>query len=134
MVLKKETDPKIRKEILTYHLSSVMTDSERAVLLGLPEGCRIRENAKIISPENLKCGTNVWIGEGAIIDASGGLEIGDNMETCKFCDGSGLMPCEDCGASGCDSCRGDGEVACGACGGFGRNVYDIEVDGDLADD
>ena len=55
-----------------------MTDDERAELFGLPEGCRIRENAKIISPENLKCGKYVWIGEGAILDASGGLEIGDH--------------------------------------------------------
>ncbi|MDY6835350.1 MAG: acyltransferase [Chloroflexota bacterium] len=55
-----------------------MTDDERAQLLGLPEGCRIREGAKIISPENLVCGKNVWIGEGAILDASGHLEIGDH--------------------------------------------------------
>lgn len=53
-----------------------MTDDERAKLLGLPEGCRIREGAKIIEPNNFKCGEYVWIGEGAILDASGGLEIG----------------------------------------------------------
>jgi len=40
----------------------------------------MREHAKIISPELLKCGTNVWIGEGAVLDASGGLEIGDNTQ------------------------------------------------------
>ena len=80
MVINKNTDPKLRNQILAYHMSGVMTDSERAKFLGLPEGCRIRENAKIISPENLKCGTNVWIGEGAILDASGGLEIGDNTQ------------------------------------------------------
>ena len=57
-----------------------MTDRERAKLLGLPKGCRIRENAKIIAPKNFVCGKNVWIGEGAIIDASGGLTIGDNTQ------------------------------------------------------
>ena len=68
----------VRKQILTYFVSSVMTDDERARLLGLPEGCRIREGAKIISPENLQCGEYVWIGEGAILDASGGLVVGDH--------------------------------------------------------
>jgi acetyltransferase-like isoleucine patch superfamily enzyme len=38
----------------------------------------MRENAKIISPEKFKCGEYVWIGEGAILDASGGLTIGDH--------------------------------------------------------
>ena len=68
----------VRKDVLTYFVSSVMTDDERARLLGLPEGCRIREGAKILSPENLTCGEYVWIGEGAIIDASGGLTIGNH--------------------------------------------------------
>ena len=54
-----------------------MNDRERAEFLGLPQGCRIRENAKIFAPENLKLGKNVWIGEGAMVDAMGGLEIGD---------------------------------------------------------
>ena len=30
-----------------------MSDVERATFFGLPDGCRIRENAKIISKENL---------------------------------------------------------------------------------
>ena len=68
----------LREQILKYHISSVMTDDERAELFGLPEGCRIRENAKILSPENLKCGKYVWIGEGAVLDASGGIEIGEH--------------------------------------------------------
>jgi acetyltransferase-like isoleucine patch superfamily enzyme len=68
----------LRTQILTYFISSVMTDDERARLLGLPEGCRIREGAKIISPEKLTCGTYVWIGESAILDASGELTIGDH--------------------------------------------------------
>lgn len=73
-----ERNQMLRSQILTYFMSQVMTDDERARMLGLPEGCRIRENAKIISPENFKCGEYVWIGEGAILDASGGLEIGDH--------------------------------------------------------
>ena len=73
-----ERNQMFRSQILTYVMSQTMTDDERAELLGLPEGCRIRENAKIISPENFKCGKYVWIGEGAILDASGGLEIGDH--------------------------------------------------------
>jgi len=77
MFQKTERNRDLREQILTYFISLVMTDDERAQLLGLPEGCRIRENAKIISPENFKCGKHVWIGEGAILDASGGLEIGD---------------------------------------------------------
>ncbi|ODS09940.1 acyltransferase [Vibrio scophthalmi] len=76
-----DTDSEIahlRSQILTYHISSVMTDVERAKLLGLKEGNRIREGAKIISPENLMMGENNWIGENAILDASGLLEIGNN--------------------------------------------------------
>lgn len=66
----------LREELLKRALSLVMTDDERAGLYGLPEGCRMRENAKILSPELLQCGECVWIGEGSIVDASGGLEIG----------------------------------------------------------
>jgi len=80
IIIDENTEPKLRNQILLYHLSGVLTDKERANLLGLPEGCRIRENAKILSPENFKCGKNVWIGEGAVLDASGGLEIGDNTQ------------------------------------------------------
>lgn len=66
----------LRPELLKRLLSVVMTDDERAAYYGLAEGCRIRESAKIIAPEKLVCGQYVWIGEGAILDASGGLEIG----------------------------------------------------------
>ena len=69
---------KLRGEILRRFISQTMTDDERAAFLGLPSGCRIRENAKIIAPENFKCGEHVWIGEGAVLDASGGLEIGSH--------------------------------------------------------
>jgi UDP-3-O-[3-hydroxymyristoyl] glucosamine N-acyltransferase len=54
-----------------------MNDQERVAWLGLPKGCRIRENAKIVAPEKLRLGEHVWIGEGAILDAQGGLSIGD---------------------------------------------------------
>jgi acetyltransferase-like isoleucine patch superfamily enzyme len=67
---------RLRDEVLKRFISGVMTDDERAALFGLPAGCRMRENAKIISPENLDIGEYVWIGEGALLDASGGLTIG----------------------------------------------------------
>ena len=75
-----ETDGALRAQILTYHLAELMTDRERATLLGLPAGCRIRERAKILAPEKLVLGTNVWIGEGALLDAQGGLWIGDHTQ------------------------------------------------------
>jgi UDP-3-O-[3-hydroxymyristoyl] glucosamine N-acyltransferase len=74
------TDPKLRHQILTYHVGDVLTDLERARFLGLPEGCRIRERAKILDPEKLTIGKNVWIGEGVVLDAQGGLAIGDNTQ------------------------------------------------------
>lgn len=76
----KDTDRtrSLRPDILRRLLSLVMTDDERAALLNLPEGCRVRESAKIIAPDKLVCGKYVWIGEGALVDASGGLEIGDH--------------------------------------------------------
>jgi acetyltransferase-like isoleucine patch superfamily enzyme len=68
----------LREQVLKAFISGLMTDDERAALHGLPEGCRMRENAKIIAPKNFKCGKYVWVGEGAVLDASGGLEIGDH--------------------------------------------------------
>jgi acetyltransferase-like isoleucine patch superfamily enzyme len=73
-----ERNINLRPEILSRVLGQLLTDDERSVLFGLPEGCRIREGAKIISPEKLKIGENCWIGENAILDASGGLEIGSH--------------------------------------------------------
>ena len=73
-----ERSRSLRLELLTRALSVVMTDDERARLNGLPAGCRMRENAKILAPDRLVCGNYVWIGEGVIVDASGGLEIGDH--------------------------------------------------------
>lgn len=68
---------RLRPEILQRLLGLVMTDDERAASLGLPEGCRVRESAKLISHEKLVCGKNAWIGENSILDASGGLSIGE---------------------------------------------------------
>lgn len=68
----------LRYEVLQRALSAVMTDDERAQFYGLPEGCRMRESAKIIDPPKFKCGRYVWIGEGTMVDASGGLTVGDH--------------------------------------------------------
>ena len=73
-----ERSARLRPEILRRLIGLVMTDDERAADLGLPEGCRVRESAKIISPDKLTCGKNVWVGENSIVDASGGLSVGDH--------------------------------------------------------
>ncbi len=73
-----ERSNRLRAEILRRLVGLVMTDDERAADLGLSEGGWGREMAKIIAPEQLQCGRHVWIGENAIIDASGGLTIGDH--------------------------------------------------------
>lgn len=73
-----ERNNNLRPDILKRFLSSILSDDERAKYFQLPIGCRIREGAKIISPKNFSCGQNVWIGENAVLDASGGLEIGDH--------------------------------------------------------
>ncbi|MGR7000381.1 DapH/DapD/GlmU-related protein [Yinghuangia aomiensis] len=67
---------RLRPAILTDLVGQYMTDSERAALLGLPPTTRIRERAKIVNPERLEIGEHCWIGEGAVLDASGGLSIG----------------------------------------------------------
>lgn len=77
-ILKKDVSLELRNQILLYHSTATLSDSERAEVFGLPVGCRIREGAKIICPENLTIGENCWIGENAILDASGRLEIGSN--------------------------------------------------------
>jgi acetyltransferase-like isoleucine patch superfamily enzyme len=74
----KKRNKNLRTQILQYQISTVLTDDERAKLFGLPTGCRMRENAKIITPDKFECGEYVWIGEGAILDASGGLKIGNH--------------------------------------------------------
>jgi len=76
MFLDDERSNRLRAQILTDVVGGFMNDVERARLLGLPETTRIRERTKIVSPENLTLGEHCWIGEGAVLDASGGLEIG----------------------------------------------------------
>lgn len=73
-----ERSNRLRPQILTDLVGQYMNDAERARLYGLPESTRIRERAKIVSPENLDIGDHCWIGEGAVLDASGGLSIGEH--------------------------------------------------------
>lgn len=68
----------LREDILRKLLALSMTDDERALMLGFPQGCRVRESAKVISPENLTCGEHVWVGENVVLDASGGLKVGSH--------------------------------------------------------
>ncbi|WP_436493132.1 acyltransferase [Actinokineospora sp. HUAS TT18] len=73
-----ERSNRLRPHILTELVGQYMNDAERAKLFGLPETTRIRERAKVISPNNLRIGEHCWIGEGAVLDASGGMEIGEH--------------------------------------------------------
>ena len=73
-----ERSNRLRPMILNDLVTQYMNDAERAKFFGLPESCRVRERAKIVSPANLVMGENCWVGEGAVLDASGGLEIGEH--------------------------------------------------------
>ena len=74
-----ERNTSIRENVIFRAIADkLLTDFERAEYYGLPDTCRMREGVKIISPENLICGDYVYISENAIIDASGGLEIGNH--------------------------------------------------------
>ncbi|HWD03076.1 MAG TPA: acyltransferase [Amycolatopsis sp.] len=73
-----ERSNRLRPMILNDLVSQYLNDAERAKFYGLPESCRVRERVKIISPENLTMGEHCWVGEGAALDASGGLEIGEH--------------------------------------------------------
>ena len=77
-MVESDRNNQLRIEIATRLASQILTDDERATFFGLPEGCRIREGAKILSPEKLAIGKKCYIGENAILDASGGLIIGEN--------------------------------------------------------
>lgn len=66
----------LREQIVLRWLAELLADDERARLFGLPASCRVRERAKILAPEKIVCGEQVWIGEGAYVDATGGLSIG----------------------------------------------------------
>jgi acetyltransferase-like isoleucine patch superfamily enzyme len=78
MFLDDERSNRLRPGILTNLVGGLLNDVERATLLGLPPSTRIRERAKIISPEKLSIGDYCWIGENAVLDASGGLTIGEH--------------------------------------------------------
>lgn len=78
MFLDDERSNQLRPQILTALAGQVMNDVERARFYGLPDNCRIREHAKIISLDLLKLGDHCYIGEGALLDASGGLSIGEH--------------------------------------------------------
>ncbi|MEV5817677.1 acyltransferase [Micromonospora harpali] len=73
-----ERSNRLRTGILDDFVGGLLNDVERARYLGLPETTRIRERTKIVSPENLVMGEHCWIGENTVLDASGGLEIGDH--------------------------------------------------------
>lgn len=73
-----ERSNRLRPQILTEVVGQFMNDAERARLYGLPETTRIRERAKVLAPEHLVIGDHCYIGEGAMLDASGGLEIGEH--------------------------------------------------------
>jgi acetyltransferase-like isoleucine patch superfamily enzyme len=73
-----ERSNRLRRLILTEAVGMFLNDSERAKLYGLPEGTRIRAGVKIVSPEHLRLGDHCWIGENVILDAGGGLEIGEH--------------------------------------------------------
>ncbi|HEX4703413.1 MAG TPA: acyltransferase [Pseudonocardiaceae bacterium] len=73
-----ERSNRLRPAILTDVVGQYMNDQERAVLYGLSDTVRMRERAKIISPELAKIGECVYIGENVLLDASGGLEIGEH--------------------------------------------------------
>ena len=77
-MLDTERNRGLREDIVRRFLAQLLTDDERARLLGLPATCRVRENTKILQAEKLICGEHVWIGENAYLDASGGLSIGDH--------------------------------------------------------
>ena len=78
MFLDDDRTQRIRKGVVQELVSQYLTDSERAAFLGLPATCRVREGAKVISPELLTIGDHCWIGERTLLDASGGLEIGEH--------------------------------------------------------
>jgi len=78
MFLDDERSSRLRIGILNDYVGGFLNDVERANFLGLPPTTRIRERAKIISPENLSIGEYCWIGENTVLDASGGLTIGEH--------------------------------------------------------
>jgi acetyltransferase-like isoleucine patch superfamily enzyme len=80
-----ERSNRLRPGILNDFVGALLNDAERAAFLGLPASTRIRERAKIISPENLSLGEYCWIGENTVLDASGGLTIGEHTSVGLNC-------------------------------------------------
>lgn len=78
MFLDDERSNRLRPAILTELVGQYMNDRERAMLWGLHESVRMRERAKILHPELAKIGECVYIGENVLLDATGGLEIGEH--------------------------------------------------------
>lgn len=78
MFLDDERSSRLRPAILTDLVGQYMNDHERALLWGLSDTVRVRERAKIMLPERAKIGEHVYIGENVLLDASGGLEIGEH--------------------------------------------------------
>ena len=78
MFLDDERSNRLRPAILTDVVGQFMNDRERARLWGLPDTVRMRERSKILMPELAKIGEYVYIGENVLLDASGGLEIGEH--------------------------------------------------------
>ena len=73
-----ETTPEaLRAQVLAYHMTDVFTDRERARFFGLPEGCRIRERAKVVARDKLSIGSHVFIAGPSVI--APGLTIGDRV-------------------------------------------------------
>ncbi|HEV2781839.1 MAG TPA: acyltransferase [Actinophytocola sp.] len=85
MFFNDERSARLRPQILTDLVGQYMNDQERARLLGLPETTRIRERAKIIYRDRLELGDHCWIGEGALLDATGGLTIGEHTSVGLNC-------------------------------------------------
>lgn len=78
LFLNDDRSNRLRPGILTDVVGQLMNDHERALLLGLDETVRVRERAKILHPQRAKIGQHVYIGENVLLDASGGLEIGEH--------------------------------------------------------
>lgn len=78
MFLDDERSNRLRPAILKDVVGQYMNDRERAMLWGLSKTVRMRERSKIIKPELAVIGEYVYIGENVLLDASGGLEIGEH--------------------------------------------------------
>lgn len=67
-----------RAELIKKFLMYFLTDEEKAKILGLPNGVRTHGKITTYYPENLSIGEHCWIGDNAVLDATGGLTIGSH--------------------------------------------------------